>query len=333
MSSPGLDDLRYCRDVLPRVSRTFAVNIRLLGGSLRDAVRTAYLLCRAADALEDSWGGDAAEIRARFGQLEEAIEGSDLAARDLARRAAERASGRADLDLVAHLPAVLGAYRALSSADRAAIADCARTMCGGMSHFAARAAERPPVSAYLDTEAELGEYCFAVAGCVGVMLTRLFAARVPARHPSHEAQRLALAPDVGAALQLTNIVLDWPVDVRRGRCFVPASWLAEHSLAPSDLVGRDHPGVRALAARLESRARASLARVPDYMARIPIAAVRFRLFCLWPAVWAAASLRHAHRDPEFPWGARRPRLPRAELWRRALGSVFVPPEAALRAAL
>ena len=39
----------FCRRTLPRVSRTFALNIELLSGSLRDAVRVAYLLCRAAD--------------------------------------------------------------------------------------------------------------------------------------------------------------------------------------------------------------------------------------------------------------------------------------------
>jgi len=332
MGSPSAEERRYCRAVLPRVSRTFAISIRLLGGSLGEAVRTGYLLCRAADALEDSWRGEAGEIRARFADLVRAIEGNEPAAGSLARRAAVTAGGRADLELVAHLPVVLRVYGALPAPDREAIAECARTMCAGMSHFAARAAARSPDSAYLDTEAELHEYCFAVAGCVGVMLTRLFSARVPAKHAEAQALRLSLAPLVGEALQLTNIFLDWPVDIRRGRCFVPASWLAEHALTPRDLVGRDHPGVRALAERLEALAHAALARVPEYLALVPLAAVRYRLFCLWPAVWAAGSLTHARRDPEFPWGARRPRLPRGTLWGRAIGSLFVPPEAALRRA-
>src|SRR5262245_4403172 len=331
MQSPSGEDHRFCREILPRVSRTFAINIRLLGGSLGESVRTAYLLCRSADALEDSWGGDADEIRARFAGLVEAIAGGERAARDLARRAAGSAAGCADLELVAHLPEVLRVHGALPDADREAIAECLRLMCFGMSRFAARAAERPPGSAYLDTDGELRAYCYAVAGCVGVMLTRLFGARRPTKDRAAEARRLALAPAVGEALQLTNIFLDWPLDIRRGRCFVPASWLAEHGLAPGDLVGRDDPAVRALAARLESRARAALAQVPEYLALIPLAAPRFRLFCLWPAVWAARSLTPARPDPEFPWGARRPRLPRGELWRRAVESLFLRPEAALRA--
>ena len=47
-------DLAYCRRALPGVSRTFAVNIGVLRGPMADAVTVAYLLCRSADALEDS---------------------------------------------------------------------------------------------------------------------------------------------------------------------------------------------------------------------------------------------------------------------------------------
>jgi farnesyl-diphosphate farnesyltransferase len=329
MPAPTRDDRRYCRAVLPRVSRTFAINIRLLDGSLREAVGIAYLLCRSADALEDSWRGDAREIRARFAALEAAIAGDDRAARELATRSAASASGRADLDLVAHLPEVLRVYGALAAADREAIAECLHTMCFGMSRFAARAAERAPASPYLDTDGELRAYCHAVAGCVGVMLTRLLSTRAPAKDASAAAARLALAPVVAkrSSSRTSSSTGRWTSAA--GAASSRGSWLAEHGFAPADLVGRDLPGVRALAARLEARARGALARVPEYLAVIPLGALRFRLFCLWPAVWAAGSLTHARRDPEFPWGARRPRLPRGELWRRALGSLFVPPEAAL----
>ena len=44
---------RFARDVLPAVSRTFALSIRMLPGALGRAVLAAYLLCRIADTLED----------------------------------------------------------------------------------------------------------------------------------------------------------------------------------------------------------------------------------------------------------------------------------------
>ena len=76
MSDPVLDaHRRYCRAVLPRVSRTFALNIRLLDGTLGEAVRVGYLLCRAADALEDSWPGTGPEIRERFERFTSALAG------------------------------------------------------------------------------------------------------------------------------------------------------------------------------------------------------------------------------------------------------------------
>ena len=316
------EDRGYCRRVLPHVSRTFAINIRLLSGSLRDAVEVGYLLCRTADALEDSWPGEPSAVEGRFDLLQAAIGGDEAAARALAARAEPLAAGRADLALVASLPRVWRAWRALPSPDRECVGEGVATMTEGMRRYAGRAAGRPPGLPYLDTEAELHEYCFVVAGCVGVMLTRLAARRAPAA-AAVEARRLALAPRVGEALQLTNILLDWPSDVRRGRCHLPAEWLAQWGLAPEALVDRDHPGVRALAERLEGMARGALAAVPDYLDLFPVRMARYRLFCLWPALWALGSLRHAHHDPEFPWGLRRPRLPRAELWRVALTSLLV----------
>jgi farnesyl-diphosphate farnesyltransferase len=194
-----------------------------------------------------------------------------------------------------------------------------------MAHFAARAASREPHAPYLDEEGELDDYCWVVAGCVGVMLTELFTAEYGASASALERRRLELAPTVGRALQLTNILLDWPVDVRAGRCYVPRSWLDEFGLEPPDLVGANRPGVRELAARLMSRAHDALARVPDYLDTLPVRRVRFRLFCAWPALWALESLRSARRDPEFPWGPRRPRISRARLFATALGSALAAP--------
>jgi farnesyl-diphosphate farnesyltransferase len=315
-------DLRFCRDALPRVSRTFALNMRLLTSTLGDAVRTGYLLCRAADALEDSWPGEPERIRDRFARFVRALHGDATARESLAADARALASDRRDVALVSELGRLLRVHRALPPSHREAVTAGVTTLAEGMGRYAARAAARPAGVAYLDTEAELDDYCWVVAGCVGVMLTRLFAAEYGAGEPDVERRRLAAAPVVGQALQLTNILLDWPSDVRSGRCYLPASWLAEEGIAPRDLVDRAGPGTRAVARRLERKAREALARVPDYLDLIPTRRVRYRLFCLWPALWALGSLRYARRDPEFPWGPRRPKLPRLEVWRAAIGSAL-----------
>lgn len=319
-SSSPVRDLRFFRALLPRVSRTFALNIRVLSGELGDSVCIAYLLCRAADALEDSWPGSPVAVRDRFDRFLAALAGESAAAAALAVEASALAEGGTDLELVAELPHLLHVFESLPATHREPVVEGVRILAGGMSRYATRAAARPDGVPYLDQEAELDDYCFVVAGCVGQMLTRLFGAVHGVSDPETGRRRLALAPEVGRALQLTNILLDWPVDMRRGRCHVPASWLDEHRLTPRDLIRGDRPEVRAVAQRLERKARAALARVPDYLDLIPVRRVRYRLFCLLPAVWAQRSLRHARRDPEFPWGPRRPRLPRGELLRASLAT-------------
>lgn len=313
-------DRAWCEAMLPRVSRTFVLNIRLLARPLRDAVGVGYLMCRTADTIEDAWPGTAAEIEERFGLLRGAVAGDAAAAGALAAAAAARTGGGDEPGLVAGFPRLWRAWRSLPGADREAIAECLRTMAPGMCRYAARAAARPAGGPYLDDEAELHDYCHVVAGCVGVMLTRLTGPALGGA-AADLARRLELAPVVGEALQLTNILLDWPDDVPNGRCYVPADWLAAEGLVPAQLTGRVGPAVDRLSWRLESLARAALARVPDYLDLVPPRAVRYRLFVLLPALWALASLEHARRDPGFPHG-RRPRLPRARLWREAAGGLL-----------
>ena len=358
---PSPQDLAYCRWALPRVSRTFALNIRLLSGPVGDAVRIAYLLCRIADTLEDSWTGPRAEVQRRFDLLLAALSGDGSAAEALGAAAARsapdarpvaagpvavamprprRRSAGADAEhrsLVANTARVWRCYMSLHPADRGLVAEGVSVLARGMSRYATRAAEPsaaprgagdgPGFGATAGTqrpwiadEAELREYCWIVAGCVGIMLTGLVARRSPAT-PAVEARRLTLAPSVGEGLQLTNILLDWPHDVRRGRCYLPATWLAEEGLTPDELVGAPSPGISRLAERLQHRALEALDAVPEYVASWPASQFRYRQFCLWPSLWALASLDHARRDPGFPWSERRPRMPRATLWGSALAAV------------
>jgi farnesyl-diphosphate farnesyltransferase len=299
----------WCREALLRVSRTFALNIRCLRGRMLETVRLAYLLCRAADTLEDSWPGSAAEVGARFDKLLAALEGDREAARALAADAAMQ-HARDDMALLVRLPALLLVLDSLRADDAADVRLCVRTMALGMKRYATREAERGTRVPYLDDDAELHDYCYVVAGCVGELLTRLVTRDIGDAGSVLAARRLALAKVVGEALQLTNILLDWPVDVRGGRCHIPASWLARHGLQPGDLV-RDSDAARELSLRLASLAHGAIDRVPDYLETIPTSEHRYRLFCLLPVLWARASLRVAFVRQDFHFAPARPRLTRA----------------------
>jgi farnesyl-diphosphate farnesyltransferase len=308
----------WCREALLRVSRTFSLNIRCLEGRMLEAVRVAYLLCRAADALEDSWPGPESEVAERFDALLAALDGDPSAAWGLAGGAAALPP-HDELDVLARLPALLHVLDSLPGADAADVRLCVRTLALGMKRYATRAAARGPAAPYLDDDAELHDYCYVVAGCVGEMLTRLVSREIPDDDPARAARRLALAPVVGEALQLTNIVLDWSEDLRGGRCNVPRAWLDRLGLVPADLTGPS-PGARELSLRLAGLAHAALDRVPDYLETIPTRVHRFRLFCLLPAQWARESLELAERRPDFHASPVRPRLSRpAILWAAVRG--------------
>ena len=115
---------------------------------------------------------------------------------------------------------------------------------------------------------------------------------------------------------MTNILLDWPVDIRAGRCHVPASWLARHGLTIRQLLS-DSGSARELSLRLAGLANDALDRVPDYLDTIPTREHRYRLFCLLPALWARASLKLAMSEPDFHFVPRRPRLSRASVMSEA----------------
>ena len=49
-----MDDWTYCQQTLPKVSRTFALNIKTLQGEQHRSVLIAYLFCRTVDTVEDA---------------------------------------------------------------------------------------------------------------------------------------------------------------------------------------------------------------------------------------------------------------------------------------
>lgn len=74
------------------------------------------------------------------------------------------------------------------------------------------------------TLSEVRAYAARVASAVGVVMTYLMGVR--------DRDTLARACDLGAAMQLTNICRDVGEDARRGRIYIPESWLEAQGLDP-----------------------------------------------------------------------------------------------------
>jgi len=76
------------------------------------------------------------------------------------------------------------------------------------------------------SEADLYQYCYHVAGAVGLLM-----AIVMGVDPA-DADTLDRACDLGLAFQLANIARDIGEDDRAGRCYLPVAWLAEMDIPP-----------------------------------------------------------------------------------------------------
>lgn len=95
------------------------------------------------------------------------------------------------------------------------------------------------------TEGDLMLYCWHVAGVVGVMMALIMGVS-----PDDRATLLR-ACDLGISFQLNNIARDVVEDSQNGRCYLPATWLADCGLDVvtfSDTLHRDR--LASLAARL-----------------------------------------------------------------------------------
>ena len=78
--------------------------------------------------------------------------------------------------------------------------------------------------------AELEQYCYRVAGVVGLMCIEIFGYRRP--------ETRTYAERLGTAFQLTNILRDLGTDMDRGRLYLPQQDLARFGVTEADIAGR-----------------------------------------------------------------------------------------------
>lgn len=291
----------FCRRALPEVSRTFALNIPVLPPPLDLVVTVAYLLCRIADTLEDEARGqvsERAELFHTLGRLVKLEPGWEERASEFARRsvAALRPSApSAEVQLVQGTRTVLEAMRGLPDWTHRHIAACVGEMTGGMAEVMEELDGGAPQG--LPDLRDTLQYCYYVAGTVGVMLTGLFVDGHDSVRPK-KAELAPRAPAFGRALQLTNILKDIREDLDRGFCWLPRTVMAKHGLSPGNLVLPERRSAAvAMLDELVAVARRECDVSFEYSLLLPRSEPGLRLFCLWPLLFALRTLRALAHNP------------------------------------
>jgi farnesyl-diphosphate farnesyltransferase len=299
MDSTASDEA-YQDQVLPHVSRTFALTIPQLPPALRIGVTNAYLVCRIADTIEDQTTSSAA---ARLGLLHRfvaVLTGREEAAtlvRDLLPRLSENTLA-AERDLVVNMGLIVRLTASLATPQRLAIEHCAEVMCDGMHQFQCIASTNG-----LARMSDLDDYCYYVAGVVGEMLTQLFCAYSPAIDRQRAGME-RLGVSFAQGLQMTNILKDVWEDRERGACWLPREVFSRHGVDLATLRVEQQPaGFAAGMNELIGVAHAHLRNALSFTLLIPRSEVGIRRFCLWAIGLAVLTLRRIQHTPGFTSGA------------------------------
>jgi farnesyl-diphosphate farnesyltransferase len=288
------------RELLKQTSRTFHKTLRILPSAVRPQISLAYLLARTTDTIADTELVPVEQRLQALQKLRERIQGTGNAPLNFGELARQQASPAERL-LLENVESTLTELRRLSDPDLRLVRTVLDTITSGqeldLRRFATvesalqRAGKKPsaepqPVIA-LQTDAELDDYTYRVAGCVGEFWTdmciqHLF--RLPELEDlmwSSEFKNLGVR--FGKGLQLVNILRDLPADLRKGRCYLPAEKLEKAGLKPADLLSPTNEArLRPLYHSYLDIARSHLAAGWQYTNLIPFTWMSVRLACAWP---------------------------------------------------
>ena len=309
-----INNLAYCHQVLPKVSRTFALGIDILHDPLRDAVCASYLICRILDTIEDT---TALPVKDRIILLERAgRELTDSKRWEECSQAVRESFDRADFtdpdhDLCRHCDLVLGVFHSFPVPIREAVTEPILEMAEGMAATVRR--ELDDGGLCLDTIEDLKQYCYYVAGTVGNMLTNLFSLDRDSITNEISNRLRHYGPRFGLGLQLTNIIKGVTDDNSRGISYLPRQLLDDAGITLPELI--ENPGDprgQRLVAELVSLALSWLDDALEYTLSIPSQETDLRLFCSLPLIFAVRTLSLATRTTAV-FGEKVLKISRAEV--------------------
>lgn len=203
---------------LSKVSRSFALAIRVLEQPLQDWVGLSYLLFRILDTVEDSRWASHVDQKNAFTHFEDILT-SNAAANGLydfcENHIVENSATAYELALLKDMPKLMDLLLELPANIRSDIISSLLQMSRGMRYFVLRNWG----SFKLANLEEVELYCYFVAGLVGELLTRLL---YHSRSKAIEDTRLLnRSIELGLFLQKVNILKDQIEDEKIQRYLVP----------------------------------------------------------------------------------------------------------------
>ncbi len=278
----------HCQELLPKVSRSFALAIDALPAPSRDYICVAYLLCRIVDTIEDHPA--LANKDEYYDLFDSCIQNIDqwqsINIAPLQKLAPPQSW---DDELMRGCASVFAHFESFPTPIKDILKRNILEMSFGMRSYTARSGHGAIV---LANDADLDRYCYYVAGTVGNLLTEVFA------HEAHITDEIWLARQkergyhFALGLQKVNMIKDVVQDLKRGSVFVPSEWLTRWGITAADLTqGEENTKIRLLLQHFVKQAVTHLVNARDYITELPPSPLGFRLFCIWPYAMALDTLK------------------------------------------
>jgi farnesyl-diphosphate farnesyltransferase len=320
------------RRLLKEVSRSFHLTLEVLPSAVRDQIGIAYLLARATDTIADTQLVSVSLRRAALHQMRAAIDAvsesrtasePDFGELSEAQEAPAGQGSAAERRLLETAGEILEKFGSFSDRDRRHIRNLLEVITRGQEsdliRFGSASADRIQA---LETDNDLEEYTYAVAGCVGEFWTHMCRTHLFPDAELDDTLLLTLGIRYGKGLQLVNILRDLPKDLRQGRCYLPKTRLAQLDLTPESLLDPDRMSrFRPLYLQYLENAQELLDAGWNYTNMLPQNQMRVRLACAWPVLIGIKTLAKLNGGNVLD-AEHRIKVQRAEIRRIILNSLI-----------
>lgn len=221
--------------ILEGTSRSFYLSLKELPKAIRPQVSLLYMLARTSDTIADS--------EEREENLLEVLESYNEFAQGLTteppemKALSELQSNKSEASLIRDVGGIVSKIEEFSETDQAEIRRCLGVIISGQILDLQRFSPEDESILALESDEELDDYAYRVAGSVGEFWTRMSLNHLfRFKEENKETELFEQGVRFGKALQMINILRDIPADLSLGRCYIPSTRLAESGLVPKDLL-------------------------------------------------------------------------------------------------
>ena len=281
---------KFCVQILPKVSRTFALNIKCLAGKVYWANVVAYLLCRIIDTIEDApnlASEKKIKIIKAFVCLLKTFSAEEIKKWVLKTKPVEASSS--EKKLLENTLFVLKVFFSQKQNYRLALLPPIAEMANGMCETLTKPKKtHEGVAMPFETESDLDVYCDFVAGAPGKLITNVFSINIFSKKRKSRMKTHAQA--FGLGLQYINVLKDFLKDIERGWCYIPKKCIEKQKLSFSHFFKNTFPNQsHQVIVSLLPRTQKYLKQALIYIEAIPVWHFRKRLFCALPLFFALST--------------------------------------------